>query len=164
MIQPRLWPQIEFISSGGQESWHVIVQQQPFTVSQVSSLRLFSGHSGLFLTLSNAACAWLFSSCLLAADASIWTTCPLGVAVRCVICGFSFYFFPPHYVAFWDSKTPHRPTSERVSWCLETSLLRLPPRDRSPSLTLCLSFYLLYFVLPLFEDNGMLFWAPDVLS
>ena len=22
------------------------------------------------------------------------------------------------YVALWDSKTPHRPTSERVSWCL----------------------------------------------
>ena len=26
------------------------------------------------------------------------------------------------------------------------------------------SLYLLYFVLPPFEDNGLLFWAPDVLS
>ena len=26
----------------------------------------------------------------------------------------------------------------------------------------CLSFYLLYFVLPPFEDNGLLFWVPDV--
>ena len=27
----------------------------------------------------------------------------------------------------------------------------------------CLSFYLLYFVLPPFEDKGLLFWVPDVL-
>ena len=26
----------------------------------------------------------------------------------------------------------------------------------------CLSFYLLYFSLPPFEDNGLLFWVPDV--
>ena len=27
----------------------------------------------------------------------------------------------------------------------------------------CLSFYRLYFFLPPFEDNGLLFWVPDVL-
>ena len=27
----------------------------------------------------------------------------------------------------------------------------------------CLSFCLLYFFLPPFEDNGLLFWVPDVL-
>ena len=27
----------------------------------------------------------------------------------------------------------------------------------------CLSFYLLYFFLPPFEDNGLPFWVPDVL-
>ena len=27
----------------------------------------------------------------------------------------------------------------------------------------CLSFYLLYFFLPPFEDTGLLFWVPDVL-
>ena len=27
----------------------------------------------------------------------------------------------------------------------------------------CLSFYLLYFVLPPFEDNGLPFWVPNVL-
>ena len=27
----------------------------------------------------------------------------------------------------------------------------------------CLSFYLLYFVLPPLEDNGLPFWVPDVL-
>ena len=35
--------------------------------------------------------------------------------------GFIYLFFPAGYVALWDSKTPHRPGSERVSWCLETS-------------------------------------------
>jgi len=50
-----------------------------------------------------------------------------------------------------------------VSWCLETSFfLRLPSRDGAPSLSL-LSFCLLYFFLPSFEDNGMLFRVPDVL-
>jgi len=43
------------------------------------------------------------------------------------------------------------------------SFLRLPSWDGAPSLPLCLSFYLLYFFLPPFEDNGLLFWVPDVL-
>ena len=41
--------------------------------------------------------------------------------------------------------------------------LRLPSRDGAPSLPLCLFFFLLYFSLPPFEDNGLLFWVPDVL-
>ena len=36
MIKPRLWPQIEFFSSGGQESLRLFIQQQPF----ISSLAL----------------------------------------------------------------------------------------------------------------------------
>ena len=51
-----------------------------------------------------------------------------------------------------------------VSWCLETSLfLRLPSWDGDPSLPL-LSLFLsfIFFLLP-FEDNGLLFWVPDVL-
>ena len=42
------------------------------------------------------------------------------------------------------------------------SFLRLPSRDGSPSHLFCLSFLSLYFVLPPFEDNGLLFWVPDV--
>ena len=34
--------------------------------------------------------------------------------------------------------------------------------DLSPYL-FCLSFYLIYVVLLPFEDNGLLFWVPDVL-
>ena len=68
-------------------------------LSHISSLRLPSGHSGLFLTLSNAAHASLFSPCLLEVEASIWATSSLGFAVRRLICGF-YLFFPPSYVAF----------------------------------------------------------------
>ena len=91
-------------------------------LSQVSSLRLPSGHSDRVLTLSNAARASPFSPHLLVADASIWAASPLGVAVRHVSCGF-YLFFPPGCVALLDSKTPHRTAGERVSWCLETSSL-----------------------------------------
>ena len=44
------------------------------------------------------------------------------------------------------------------------SFYRLPSQDGSLSLlllTLFLSF--IYFFLPPFEDNGLLFWVPDVL-
>jgi len=61
-------------------------------LSPISSLRLPSGHSGPVLTLSNAACACLFSSQLLVVDASIWATSLLGVAVRGVIFGFYLFF------------------------------------------------------------------------
>ena len=39
-----------------------------------------------------------------------------------------FFFFSPSYVALWDSKTPHRLTCERVSYCVETS----PPLELFP--------------------------------
>ena len=73
--------------------------------------------------------------------------------------GFHYLFiFPPSYVALCASKAHHRLGSESVSWCLETSLLRLlPGMDLHPYL-FCLSFYLLYFVLPPFEDNGLPSW------
>ena len=57
-------------------------------LSQASSLRLPSGHSGLVLTLSNTARASLSSPCLLVVDARVWAASPLGVALGHVICGF----------------------------------------------------------------------------
>ena len=81
--------------------------------------------------------------------------------------GFNYLFiFPPCYVALCASKAHHRLGSESVSWCLETSLfLRLPSQDGAPSLPLLslFFFFLLYFFLPPLEDNGLLFWVPDVL-
>ena len=38
----------------------------------------------------------------------------------------------------------------------------LPGMELPPHL-LCLFFRLLYFFLPVFEDNDLLFWLPDVL-
>ena len=38
----------------------------------------------------------------------------------------------------------------------------LPGTELPPHL-LCLLFRLLYFFLPVFEDNCLLFWLPDVL-
>ena len=74
------------------------------------------------------------------------------------------FFFSPCYVALWDSKTHHRPACARISYCVETSSpSRPPPQDGSLSLTLCLSFCLLYFVLPPFEENGLPFWVPAIL-
>ena len=79
-------------------------------------------------------------------------------------------FFPSCYVALCVSKARHRLGRESVSWCLETSLLKIPfpgqaslPRVELPPHLLCLLFHLLYFSLPVFEDNGLLFWLPDVL-
>ena len=110
-------------------------------LSHISSLRLPSGHSGPVLTLSNAACASLFSPCLLVVVASA------GLAIRHIICGFYLFIFPPSYVALWDSKILHRPAGESVSWCLENSLLRLPSPDVSLSLPL-LSLFLSFIFCP----------------
>ena len=88
-----------------------------------------------------------------------------GVTSGLIICGFKlFIYFPPCYVALCASKAWHRFGSEKVSWCLETSLfLRLPSRDRAPSLPL-LSLFLSYIFFPtFFRRHGLLFWVPNVL-
>ena len=79
--------------------------------------------------------------------------------------GFNYLLiFPPYYVALCASKARHRLGSESVYWCLETSLfLRLPSQDGALSLPLLSLFLSFIFSLPPFEDNGLLFWVPDVL-
>ena len=107
-------------------------------LSHISSLRLFSWHSGPVVTLKtddDAACTSLPSPRLLVADKSLWATSPLAVAVRHVFCVFFFFSSPSQLCCLWDSKTPHRHACERVSYGVETSPpSRLPPRDGSPSL------------------------------
>ena len=75
-----------------------------------------------------------------------------------------FFFFSPFYVALCVSKAWHGFGSEKVSWCLETSLfLRLPSQDGTPSLPL-LSLFLSFIFFPTsFRRVGLLFWVPDVL-
>jgi hypothetical protein len=41
--------------------------------------------------------------------------------------------------------------------------LKFPSQDGAPSPPPLSLFHLLYFFLPVFEDNGLLFWLPDVL-
>ena len=66
------------------------------------------------------------------------------------------------------SEVPRLTTDSPVKVFLDVwkllSFLRLPSWDRSLSLPLLsLFFNLLYFFLPPFEDNRLLFWVPDVL-
>ena len=115
-------------------------------LSHISSLRLSSGHLGLVLTLSNTAGTSLFSPCLLLAVVRIWATSPLGVAVRCVVCGFFVFPFSSQLCCPLRFKTLHRPASERVSWCLETfPPSQLPPLDGS-LFSLFLSFIFSLFI------------------
>ena len=137
-------------------------------VSHKSSLQLPSGHSGPVLTLSNAACSSPFHPHLLVVDVGIWGTFLLEVVFRHIIGGvylFIYLFiFLPVRLPSEVRKLPPDPPWQGFPGVWKFPLLRLPSRDGSPSLTLCLSFYLLYFALPPFEDNGLLFWVPDVLS
>jgi len=64
------------------------------------------------------------------------------------------------------SESPRLPTDQPVRmfpgvWKL-LFLDSLPGMDLCPYL-FCLSFYLLYFVLPPFKNNWLPFWVPDVL-
>jgi len=116
-------------------------------LSHVSSLRFSSGHSGPVLTLSMqpmlpcsapARCWWMRMSGLFLRW-ELW----LGL-YSVFVC---LFVFSPGYVVLWDSKTPHRPEDERVSWCLETSPSRPPPWDGSLSLIL-LSLFLSFIFCP----------------
>ena len=81
-------------------------------------------------------------------DASVWAASPLVVAVRLILCVFLFYF--SSYVALWDSKSPHWHACERVSYCMETSPLWLPPQDKpsiSKSFVSVFIFYILSYIL-----------------
>ena len=74
---------------------------------------------------------------------------------------FCFVFFWLWYVAFWDSKTPHRLNCERVSYYVKTSPpSRLPPQDRSPSLTLFSLFVLYILSYLLSKRTGYLSGCP----
>ena len=112
------------------------------------------------LFLSNATHSSPFRPPLLVAVVRVWGIFLLGVTFRHVICG--FYYFssqlgcPPRFKNFPQ-------TRRRVSWCLETSSIKTPFPGWIAIPDSFVSFYLLYFVLPPFEDNGLLFWAPDVL-
>ena len=127
-------------------------------LSHVSSLRLPSGHSGLVLVLSSAAHVSLFTQRLLVADASVWATFPLEVAVRHAVCGFYLFIFSSRLCCPLKFQNPTDPPVRGFPgiWKLLLFYNSLPRMDLHPYL-FCLSFYLLYFALPPFEDNGLPF-------
>ena len=77
--------------------------------------------------------------------------------------GFNYLLFLP---VMLPSEIPRFPTDPpvRVFPGVWKPLFKTPfsGMDLLPYLFF-LSFYLLYFVLPPFKDNGLPFWVPDVL-
>ena len=62
-------------------------------------------------------------------------------------------------------KTHHRLGSKNVSWCFETSLFFKTPFlgwISFPTSFVSLFIFSIFFLSP-FQDNGLLFWVPDVL-
>ena len=112
------------------------------------------------MLLSTPPCPAPLPPPLLVTDASVWATSLLAIAVRRLFCG--VFFFPPGNIALWDSKTPHRPTCERVSYRGNFSFMTPSPGWVSIPNSF-LSFCLLYFALLPFEENGLPFWMPGVL-
>ena len=146
-------------------SFCVVAIPQSRLLAQVRFLRLPSGHSGPVLTLYNAARTSLPSSRLLVAGAGVciashwgsynWT-CNLWVLI------IYLFFFP----VMLSSVVPSLATDLTVRvfprvWKL---LFKTPFPGWSSIPTSFVSFFVFYiFFLPPFEDNGLLFWVPDVL-
>ena len=115
-------------------------------ISQVSSLRLSSGHLGLVLYPKHSAHASLSSPSSLVIDTSIWATSALWVVVRSLFCVlFCFFFlvlFPSEI-----SKLPTDPPMRGFPSVWKPPPSRLLAQDGSPSLTL-LSLFLSFIFCP----------------
>ena len=104
------------------------------------------------------------------ADAGVCAAFPLGSycwACNLLVLIIYLFFLPVMLPSVLPRLTTDSAAS--VSWCLETSLLKIPfpgrdslPATELPPHLLCLFFHL-YFFLPVFEDNDLLFRVPDVL-
>ena len=133
-------------------------------LSQVSSLRLSSGHSGPVLPypkhrlfLPSPAVWWWMQAAGLLLHWQLW----LGTYS---VCFFFFFPFPPSQLCFpLRCQNSHRPTCERVSYCVETSPPSgLPPQDRSLSLTLLSLFWSFIFFPSSFQRRAAFLcaWCP----
>ena len=133
----------------------------------VSSLRFFSGHSGPVLTLSMQP----VPPCL--APACWWPTQASGLLLRWQLWlgaysgGFFFFFSSLSLLlVMLPSEIPKLPMDPSVRGFHAVWKLflydYLPRMDLHPSL-FCLSFCLLYFVLPPFKENRLPFWVSGVL-
>ena len=131
-------------------AFRVVAIPQSGLLAQVGSLRLPLGHSGLVLTLSNAAHASLPSPRLLVVDAGACAASPLG----------SFHWTGNLWVLFiylfsflvmLPSVVPRLATGLAVrvfpGVLKLLSFLRLPSQDKAPSLPL-LSLFLSFIFFP----------------
>ena len=115
-------------------------------VTHKISLRLPSGHSGLVLTLSNAACSSLFFPLLLVGDTGVWGYFSAGSFFWAHNLWVLFIFpsqlgCPPRFKNF------PRPISVRVSWCLETSSFKTPLSEWISVPSSIFIFYILSYLL-----------------
>ena len=128
-------------------------------LAQVSSLWLRTGHSGPNLT-EHCSPRHPRLPCLPALPPLVSGGCR---HLHCfstggVTVGFNYLFiFPSCYVALYASKAHHRLGRESVSWCLETSLLKIPFPGRSSLPTSFVSFFIFYVFSYLFLKTMICF-------
>ena len=98
-------------------------------------------------------------------DAGVCAASPLGSyhRARNVRVLIVYLFFLPVMLPSVLPRLGTDSTVRRFPGVWKLLFLRLPSRDGALSLPLYLFFCLLYFSLPPFEHNGLLFWVPDVL-
>ena len=130
-------------------------------ISHVRSLRFSPGYSGPFPTLSNASCTSRFSPHLLVANASVWATSLLGVAVTRVLC---IFFFP--LPVMLPSEIPKLPTDPMVRgfpgvWKLLLFYNSLPGWVSIPNFFVSLFiFYIFSYLLLKTMDAFLGAWCP----
>ena len=133
-------------------------------VSQVSSLRAPLGHSGpVFKQCSPR----LSIQPPLASERfrhMHWFSAE-GVTVGHIICGFWLCIYSSSQLCcpWWFQGSPQTWQWECFLAFGSLSFLDSLPRMELNPYLFCLPFNLLYFFLPPFEDNWLLFWVPDVL-
>ena len=128
-------------------------------LSQVTSLRLSSGHSGPSLSMQS------MPPCPARPQISggrVWATSLLGVAVRCVFCG--IFFFPSRLCC--PLRFQHSPQTCRWDGFLlfgNFSSFTTPSLGRVSVLNSFVSPFVFYIFSYLLSENRLPFWVPGVL-
>ena len=95
---------------------------------------------------------------------SVWAISLLGVMVKaCILWVLLIYFFLPVLLPSEIPKLPIDPPVRGFPGVWQLLLFYDSLWNGSSSQLFCLSFYLLYFVLSPFKENGLPFWVLGVL-
>ena len=149
-------------------AFHEVAIPQSGMLAQVRTLWLDPGHSGPIL--KKHCSPRLPAQPPLASGGFMRLHCfsAGGVTVGLIICWFYFSSLLCCPLCFQGSPQ----TRQRECFLVfgNFSVFKTPfpgqdslPGTELPPYLLCLFFCLLYFFLPVFEDNNLLFWVPDVL-